>query len=221
MFLSFIRVALTDAGEIPEWFGDDSNGSADKKPGKCVERKSDGSRRYCGKCQMFKPDRTHHCRICARCNLKMDHHCPWVNNCIGYRNYKFFILFISYSLASAIFVFVITLTLIPSVVTSDGGARNFVIVIDCIVAGALSVALLAFVSFHYYLLSQNYTTIEFLEKRGCCNPAESHENKFDLGIWDNLQRGLGSNPLLWPFPIDGGRVDQGEGTLFDANEAYP
>ena len=29
--------------------------------------------------------------------MKMDHHCPWINNCIGHFNQKFFILFVWYS----------------------------------------------------------------------------------------------------------------------------
>ncbi|KAG0336275.1 palmitoyltransferase for Vac8p [Podila horticola] len=35
--------------------------------------KSDGKMRYCQKCNFEKPDRTHHCKSCKRCVLKMDH----------------------------------------------------------------------------------------------------------------------------------------------------
>lgn len=42
----------------------------------------------CANCKLIKPDRCHHCSVCRRCVLKMDHHCPWVNNCVGHHNYK-------------------------------------------------------------------------------------------------------------------------------------
>jgi hypothetical protein len=37
----------------------------------------------CDRCQTVKPLRSHHCSVCRGCVLGMDHHCPWLNNCVG------------------------------------------------------------------------------------------------------------------------------------------
>ena len=52
----------------------------------------------CFQCYVVRPPRGHHCSFCKGCVMKMDHHCPWVNNCIGQFTQKFFILFCMYSL---------------------------------------------------------------------------------------------------------------------------
>lgn len=77
--------------------------------------------RYCDKCRLVKPDRSHHCSACRRCVLKMDHHCPMVNNCISYSNYKFFILCLSYGFLMCIFVIATTVEYVVKFldVTSD------------------------------------------------------------------------------------------------------
>ena len=52
----------------------------------------------CDKCLVVRPPRVHHCSVCKGCVMRMDHHCPWINNCVGQFNQKFFILFCFYSL---------------------------------------------------------------------------------------------------------------------------
>ena len=54
-------------------------------------------KKYCLICHTFKPERCHHCQRCGRCVINMDHHCPWLENCIGYSNRKFFMLTVFYA----------------------------------------------------------------------------------------------------------------------------
>jgi hypothetical protein len=57
---------------------------------------------FCYKCDKERPLRAHHCSVCERCFLKMDHHCPWVFNCVGFGNQKYFFLFVFYTILGAI-----------------------------------------------------------------------------------------------------------------------
>ncbi|CAI7847398.1 unnamed protein product [Closterium sp. NIES-54] len=100
---SYMLSIFRDPGSVPAHYVPDAEGDAEinAEAGRLtpvlveVKRKG-GEARYCQKCGAYKPARCHHCRICKRCVLRMDHHCVWINNCVGHANYKAFFLFVLY-----------------------------------------------------------------------------------------------------------------------------
>ncbi|KAI8887816.1 zf-DHHC-domain-containing protein, partial [Backusella circina FSU 941] len=60
-----------------------------------------GNTKWCKLCQVWKPDRAHHCRVCDTCVLRMDQ----VNGCVGIANYRYYIQFLCYVSAVGTWVF--------------------------------------------------------------------------------------------------------------------
>lgn len=48
----------------------------------------------CPECEIVKSKRGRHCNVCGKCVERFDHHCPWINNCIGEKNHSYFYAYI-------------------------------------------------------------------------------------------------------------------------------
>ncbi|XP_070554643.1 palmitoyltransferase ZDHHC23-like [Ptychodera flava] len=46
---------------------------------------------WCEICQTFKPPRAGHCKVCGHCVQMLDHHCVWIDSCVGSENHRSFL----------------------------------------------------------------------------------------------------------------------------------
>ena len=102
---SYFACVLTEPGKVPDGW----TPPAEDEEAALGKSNSEKLRRFCRKCSAWKPERCHHCSVCGRCVLKMDHHCVWVANCVGAYNYKFFLLFLLYTFVATVFDAVVLL----------------------------------------------------------------------------------------------------------------
>jgi len=225
LLLCYTLSTLTHPGEIPR---DDPKWDYQSTPNANIElkeKKRTGDRRHCKWCGKYKPDRTHHCRVCRICILKMDHHCPWIYNCVGFYNYKYFFLLIMYSAIACTFIFFTMHTSVYMAFLDDADLLPmFLLVFGQTLSFFLMVLLTTFWSFHVWLVSRSMTTIEFCEKNTVHKKKEGEagwfcetyvESPYDVGAFRNLRAVLGRNPLFWPFPV---WTVLGNGLSYDTEE---
>lgn len=163
-----------------------------------TEMKRSGDRRTCKWCCKYKPDRAHHCRVCRMCILKMDHHCPWIYNCVGWRNFKYFYLLILYVVLSLHWIIWTMMGTMLDAVNDDSTPffNMFMLLVGESLAMLLGFVMTLFLAFHTYLLSQAMTTIEYCEK----SKDPRRKTSYSKDLFSNVKAVLGDNVLLWFLP---------------------
>ncbi len=192
--------------------------------------------RMCGLCNAPKPPRTHHCSTCRHCFLKMDHHCVWLNNCVGFGNYKYFFCLLFWATFMCGFIFGATLeVLIQQLIYDELTGFSVVWLILTVFSFALGVSTLMLLCYHSWLICKGMTTIEHMEyteeredwkRRRRLNRSDSRtdlllaanidDKAFCEGsVYGNICAALGRNPLIWLWPYYN---VSGNGIRFKASE---
>lgn len=166
--LGIQELMRAQAGRFPPQSSSSASSEGNKDPVPCYY------------CRVFVSHDAKHCSVCDKCVPGFDHHCRWLNTCVGERNYRRFFLFVCSALASVLLVFAVDLGLFvdalrhrevyEQLLRERYHHENYIaycvfLALVLPYTGGGAIALCNLLKFHIYLWFTNQTTYKVIQKK--------------------------------------------------------
>lgn len=195
--ISYFSAAFSNPGFLTEDWNE-------KNPSKKIDTTDEDDKLFCDQCKISRPPRTHHCKTCNKCVLMMDHHCVFIDNCVGFRTFRPYFAFLVGFPLEGIFGMVMMICNIDKVNKSA---------FEGIVFGLSAMYYGIFLLIDFYqlfsLLSNLIHNSSEVENERDNDQKPEYElmgirqvSEFDTGsLYANIKQKLGDFPLVWLFPL--------------------
>lgn len=145
----------------------------------------------CPDCKIIRTPRSWHCNICNWCVERFDHHCPYINNCVGYRNHQYFLFFISMVVINILFHLTLTIWALVDFIWDGSSLENHIwttlypmpdvlfyifffitVAINCCLGGFFILPTFLLMIVHCWNFSKNMTTNELYSWKAIAQSTE-------------------------------------------------